>query len=189
MKKILLIALLLIGLSLLWYFISPIFNTVEVNDEVPVAREPELMPSGEENLSPEQSSELAQLMVKANSETEEPMEEERPAEQPALSLVSEVMPTIGHPAMGTVRVIPTDEGQVIRFENFSTINGPELHLYLAKDLDAEEYIDLGPIRGTMGNINYLVSDDIDLNEYRYVMHWCVPFGVLFNYADLGVDDE
>jgi len=26
--------------------------------------------------------------------------------------------------------------------------------------------------------------DTDLSEYRYVLTWCVPFGVLFNYAEV-----
>ena len=163
-----------------WYFISPLFNTIEVNDEVPVA----LMPSGAELLSPEEKAAMDQAMAEVSQIPSSEMSEPMPTTEPNLSTVSEINGTIGHPAEGTVRVIETADGPVIRFEDFSTINGPQLHLYLAKDLRANEYIDLGPIRGTAGNINYQVPDDVDLSEYRYVMHWCVPFGVLFNYADL-----
>lgn len=59
-----------------------------------------------------------------------------------------------------------------------------LHLYLAKTLEADDFIDLGPIRGTRGDINYSVPDGVDLSEYKYVMYWCVPFSVLFNYVEL-----
>ena len=90
--------------------------------------------------------------------------------------------TVGHPAEGVVSVFEGDGKRFIRFEDFKTINGPQLHLYLAKDVDAKEFIDLGPIRGTEGDINYELPDDVILDDYPYVMHWCVPFGVLFNYA-------
>ena len=184
MKKNLTILGLLLGAAALWYFVSPLFNTIEVDDEVPMTIEPALMPSGTETLSPTDQAELATAM-KASAEMETTaMTEPMPTTKPVVSQLSQVMGTIGHPAEGTVRVIETADGPVIRYENFKTINGPQLHLYLAKDLAATEYIDLGPIRGTEGNINYTVPEGVDLTEYRYVMYWCVPFGVLFNYADL-----
>lgn len=95
-----------------------------------------------------------------------------------------VVGTTGHPSSGKVRVLKTAAATVIRYEDFSTINGPDLHVYLAKDLDAKEFVDLGPIKGTEGNINYEVPDGVLVNEYQYVMYWCVPFGVLFNYAPI-----
>jgi hypothetical protein len=90
--------------------------------------------------------------------------------------------TTGHPARGSVQLYEQEGVVTIRFEDFSTINGPNLHLYLAKDLEASEFIDLGPIRGTKGNINYVVPEGVDLSTYSYILHWCVPFSVLFNYA-------
>lgn len=100
------------------------------------------------------------------------------------SLVYPIVDTAAHPATGTVRLIETSEGQTVRYEDYKTINGPDLFVYLSKDLEATEFIDLGPIRGTEGNINYAVPEDIDLAAYRYVLTWCKQFGVLFNYADL-----
>ena len=99
---------------------------------------------------------------------------------------SEVRGTQGHPASGEMKVIHNGNNHIIRFEEFKTINGPQLHVYLAKDLDAKEFVDLGPIRGTEGNINYSVPYGVDVKDYKYVMHWCVPFGVLFNYAELPI---
>ena len=96
----------------------------------------------------------------------------------------EVVGTAGHPAEGTVSVYEGEGKRFLRFENFKTINGPQLHLYLAKDKEANEFIDLGPIRGTEGSINYELPDGVVLGDYPYVMHWCVPFGVLFNYAEV-----
>lgn len=166
-----------------WYLVGPLFTTVEVDDALPVAADTtDLQPSGIEDLSPEERA--AMEVAHANATITPPLRELMPSTKLRAEAMAPVMGTIGHPATGTVRIIETDEGPVIRYENFETINGPQLNLYLAKDLDANEYIDLGPVRGTSGNINYVVPEDVNLSEYRYVMYWCVPFSILFNYADL-----
>ena len=59
-----------------------------------------------------------------------------------------------------------------------------LHLYLASDLAVSDYIDLGPVRGVHGNINYPLPEDIDLARYPYVLHGGFLFGVLFSYVEL-----
>ena len=207
MKKILIAIVVLAILGVSYYGISPLFNNVEVDDALPEsvgteettgeivgeeetptqesAAEPEPAPSGFEDLSKEDQDAMMEQMEESNKETPEAMEDEiDTSAKGAIEQVYEVMDTVGHPAEGTVRVIETADGSIARYENFSTINGPRLHVYLAKDLRATEFIDLGPIRGTKGNINYDIPEGTDLSEYRYLMYWCVPFGVLFNYADL-----
>lgn len=92
--------------------------------------------------------------------------------------------TSGHPASGTARVVVAENKKYIRYENFKTLNGPDLYVYLAKDTDAAEYISLGRVRATEGNINYEVPAGVDVSQYHYVLTWCKAFGVLFNYADL-----
>ena len=141
MKRVLIVIVVIIVLSVGYYGISPLFKNITVADSMP---------------------------------------EEVVAETEKRGIIG----TKGHPASGTVKVIEASGETIIRYENFETINGPNLHVYLAKDLDAKEFVDLGSIRGTRGEINYTVPDGIDLNEYKYVMYWCVPFGVLFNYADI-----
>lgn len=95
-----------------------------------------------------------------------------------------VMGTVGHPASGTARIVAVDGKNYVRYENFKTINGPDLYVYLAKDLDAKEYISLGTLRATEGNVNYEIPQGVNPAEYRYVLTWCKQFSVLFNYADL-----
>ncbi len=92
--------------------------------------------------------------------------------------------TFGHRASGVVKVIRSGDDVVVRYENFQTIDGPNLHVYLTKDLEANEFIDLGQRKGTKGNINYVVPKGVDIDDYKYIVHWCVPFRVLFNYAEL-----
>jgi hypothetical protein len=104
------------------------------------------------------------------------------SEQQVIS--ASVIGTTGHPASGTVRVIEADGKNYIRYENFKTINGPDLYVYLAKDLDAKEYVSLGTLRATEGNVNYEIPQDVNFEEYQYVMTWCRQFSALFNYADI-----
>ena len=99
-------------------------------------------------------------------------------------VLAPVIGTSGHSASGTVRVIEVDGKSYIRYENFKTINGPDLYIYLAKDLEAKEYVNLGLLRATEGNINYEIPTDVNLQDYKYVMVWCKRFGVLFNYAEI-----
>jgi hypothetical protein len=90
--------------------------------------------------------------------------------------------TTGHPAEGTVRILESDGKHYIRYENFKTINGPDIYVYLAKDLDAKEYVNVGAVKATEGNVNYEIPSDVRVDEYTYVLTWCKTFGVLFNYA-------
>ncbi len=92
--------------------------------------------------------------------------------------------TAAHPATGEVLIIRDGDDTTVRFENYDGTNGPDLYVYLAKDLDAKEFVSLGRAKGNKGNINYQVPSNIDASEYKYVMTWCQAFGVLFDYAEI-----
>lgn len=89
-----------------------------------------------------------------------------------------------HEVMGKVLVIENNGKRILRFEDFETINGPNLHIYLTTDTNVDDYIDLGKIKATKGNVNYEIPDGVDLEKYDTVVVWCVPFKVLFSYAEL-----
>ena len=107
----------------------------------------------------------------------------------AETIISEPVPivdTAAHPATGVVRIVKNGDATVVRYENYKTINGPDVRVYLASDLKASDFVDLGPIKGTEGNINYTVPTGIDITKYHYVLTWCEDFSVLFNSADLSL---
>jgi len=110
--------------------------------------------------------------------------EEKTEIAPEAPTYSSVMGTFGHSASGNVRVLESDGKKYIRYENFKTINGPDIYVYLAKDLEAKEFVSLGRVKGTEGNINYEIPKEISVADYSYVLTWCKAFGVLFNYAEL-----
>ncbi|NNL99521.1 MAG: DM13 domain-containing protein [Gammaproteobacteria bacterium] len=84
-----------------------------------------------------------------------------------------------------------DGAHLLRLENFRTSNGPDLHVYLARHpmparaADVEQgYLDLGKLKGNIGNQNYPVPAGTALEEYGSVVIWCQLFGVLFSPAPL-----
>ncbi|MGA9845152.1 MAG: DM13 domain-containing protein [Nitrososphaeraceae archaeon] len=90
-----------------------------------------------------------------------------------------------HNVEGLARVIPLGDGStILRLENFKSTNGPNVHLYLATDKDASNFIDLGRLKANNGNQNYNVPPGTDLAKYNVVLIWCKDFSVLFGSAQL-----
>lgn len=90
-----------------------------------------------------------------------------------------------HNAEGMARVIPLEDGnRVLRFENLKATNGPDLYVYLATDKDASDFVDLGRLKGNIGNQNYNIPQGTDLSKYDTVLIWCKQFSVLFGSAEL-----
>src|ERR1700751_2308312 len=100
---------------------------------------------------------------------------------------------IAHPTEGTATVYRTGDGALmLRFTNLRTSNGPNVHVYLVAADDAKDsetvqhagFIDLGPIKGNVGDQNYALGSDVDLSKYRAVSIWCQRFSVNFGVAPL-----
>lgn len=90
-----------------------------------------------------------------------------------------------HNAEGLVRVIPLEDGStILRLENFKSTNGPNVHLYLATDKAASNFIDLGRLKANNGNQNYNIPHGTDLAKYNMALIWCKDFSVLFGSAQL-----
>ena len=50
------------------------------------------------------------------------------------------------------------------------------------------FVDLGSIKGNVGDQNYEVPVDADLGKYQAVSIWCLRFGVNFGTAPLTVEN-
>ncbi len=92
-----------------------------------------------------------------------------------------------------VKVAKLPDGKnVLRFSAFETSNGPDVHIYLVAAADAKDdatvkqagFIDLGSIKGNIGDQNYDLPASVDLSKYRAVTVWCKRFGVNFATAPL-----
>jgi hypothetical protein len=89
-----------------------------------------------------------------------------------------------HPTEGKALLIEMDNELVLRLEDFKTDSGPGLYVYLSEDTGANDYISLGKLKATEGNMNYDVPPNTNTAKYNKVLIWCEPFSVLFGHAEL-----
>lgn len=98
-----------------------------------------------------------------------------------------------HPTQGSATIYQLGDGtRILRFTNFRTSNGPDVHVYMvaaddAKDVATVEkagFVDLGVLKGNIGNQNYTLTSNLDLAKYRAVSIWCKRFSVNFGAAPL-----
>lgn len=162
MKKILVGLGIIVILAIAYYLISPAFKVIEINEASPLDE------------FEKQMEEVKDIVV----EKKEPMPSSPEIIYEGLFMES------AHEVAGKAILVGTNDDKILRFENFETINGPDLHIYLSSDLEAKDYVDLGEIKATKGNINYEIPSNTDLEKYNKVLVWCEPFKVLFSYAEL-----
>jgi len=122
--------------------------------------------------------------------------EELPAAQggsPAQTVASGTFHSVLHPTSGTATIYRVGDGsRVVRLTNFKTSNGPDVHVYMVAANDATDnaiveragFIDLGSIKGNIGDQNNALSPNVDLSKYRAVSVWCKRFSVNFGTAPL-----
>jgi hypothetical protein len=92
-----------------------------------------------------------------------------------------------HDTSGRALVLGDGSGQrFLRFEEFATSNGPDLNVYLVDSStgDVSDFVDLGNLKGNVGDQNYEVPAGTDLSRYDTVVIWCVRFSANFGDAVL-----
>lgn len=89
----------------------------------------------------------------------------------------------------------SDGGRVLRFENFSMANAPDMRVFLSASTSprtAEEMrvqgveVDLGAIVGISGAQSYTVSGGVDITQYRSVVLYSPALDMIYAYAPLFV---
>jgi hypothetical protein len=90
-----------------------------------------------------------------------------------------------HNAEGQAKVIQlSGASNFLRLEDFRSTNGPDLYVYLSTDKSASDFVNLGRLKGNVGDQNYEIPDATDLLKYDTVLIWCQAFSVLFGSAEL-----
>lgn len=98
-----------------------------------------------------------------------------------------------HETKGTATVFQLADGKkTLRLTDFATSNGPDVHVYLVASDDAKDndtvtkagFIDVGTLKGNIGDQNYDLPANTDLAKYRAVTIWCKRFSVNFGTAPL-----
>jgi hypothetical protein len=100
---------------------------------------------------------------------------------------------VAHDGKGKASVYRLPNGQrVLRLTEFETSNGPDLRLFLVAAPDARDndtvknagFVELGKLKGNVGDQNYDIPADADLAKYQAVTVWCNRFSVNFTTAPL-----
>ena len=173
-----------------WWLLSPLFLTTTVDEEFPFAATAQV-PADMTMAEVETVMETMATMVE--DPVAEPMPPEMPAQPVALASGSFRDADSFHRGSGTATIYETpDGGHVLRFEDFMVTNGPDLRVLLAEsddpmsrdELQAGGYTHLEKLKGNIGNQNYEIPADINLEEQNSVIIYCMPFHVIFSVAPL-----
>ena len=98
-----------------------------------------------------------------------------------------------HDTKGVATVIDFGGGRrVLRLTDFATSNGPDVRIYLVAAADVQDnatvksagFVELGPMKGNIGDQNYEIPASVDLANYKTVTIWCKRFNVNFGSAPL-----
>lgn len=200
------------GLAVAWYLVSPLFLDSTVDESFPVQL-PSEAEAGEmtgEKLETVLAaaigeaaalSEAEQVEVEAQVQKlsammpDKEIDDEMPAQETSPQETSPAVLAQGsfadaddfHRGSGNATIFQLgEEGVVLRLEDFEVTNGPDLHVILStnpnptgRDDIGDDYIDLGSLKGNIGNQNYDIPSDVELSAYRSVVIYCMPFHVVF----------
>ena len=184
------------GAALAWWLASPLFIDRTVDEEFPALTNA-VMPAG---------MEMAEAQATMESAMDAPTEVEEEMMEAMGAMLAPDAVKVGqfrdgdsfHRGSGnaTIYDLGTD-GFVLRFEEFNVINGPDLRVLLTthpdpmtrSDVHADDvtYVELGKLKGNVGNQNYLIPDDVNVDDHHSVVIYCKPFQVVFAVAPLAVN--
>jgi hypothetical protein len=97
-----------------------------------------------------------------------------------------------HDTRGTATLYRLPDGRLVaRLTEFETSNGPDVQIYLVAAEDVNDprdvergFVNLGALKGNVGDQNYVVPPGTDLSRYRAISVWCRRFAVNFGAAPL-----
>lgn len=162
-------------------------------DIMPDAQKQMLLDMAKDNREMAAQTALAQLEDgSVVPDTEQAMPTEMPADpvEQASGAFIHIDPIHGADGFAKIYALP-DGRQFVRFEEFTSKNGPDLHVYLSPEYPTttfaglgEEPLHLGALKGNIGSQNYEIPAGTDLSRFQSVVIYCRPFRVVFSSAKL-----
>ena len=100
-----------------------------------------------------------------------------------------------HQTSGRATIYKGPDGkQYLRLTDFSTSNGPDVHVLLARSDDKSltqeivkgrlDSVELGSLKGNQGDQNYDLPAPVDLQKYNAAVIYCERFHAVFGVARL-----
>ena len=100
-----------------------------------------------------------------------------------------------HATSGRATIYKSPDGkQYLRLSDFTTSNGPDVHVLLVRSNDQAlgqeivkgdmDSVELGSLKGNQGDQNYDLPVAVDLNQYQAVAIYCERFHAIFGVARL-----
>lgn len=163
------VALAIGGAAFAWWTISPLFLTTTVNEqtrEATVTFAPATVAPATGTSAASPAAPVARLLGRGE-----------------LQRIDDL-----HKGSGPVVLFDLDGKLVVRFENVTIQNGPDLHVYLGRGMggayDGEKDLYLGGLKATNGTFTYELPAGTNAADYKSVVVWCRAFATLFTWADL-----
>lgn len=200
--------LLAVTIWLGWSLASPLFTNVTVDEEFPFAVNA-VVPSGMARVEVEEiMAGLAKLSQELNDAMPGSMMAQNPGAGAFSGQVAETMTRdstvklkVGdfrdadgfHRGSGQATIYRGPDGSyLLRLEEFKVTNGPDLRVVLSPNQDpgnpgevtAPGHVELGKLKGNIGNQNYEIPSDVDISSFQSVVIFCEPFKVIFSVASL-----
>jgi hypothetical protein len=119
-------------------------------------------------------------------------EQAAPATEP-VTLAQGEFASLEHATSGAALVVELEDGpRFLRLEGLETSNGPDLRVILSDQPPSDDwevwdngrYVDLGGLKGNIGNSNYMIPAAVDLADFETAVIWCRRFSVGFGVAPL-----
>ncbi len=196
MKRITILIIAVLVLAGGWFFVSPLFIDSAVDEDFNFALAsgeidmPKIMAMPDEK----RMSMKDEIMDAAASAPDASVGESMPAAAAAVLAQGEFVDADAvHKGSGNATLYQLPDGShVIRFEEFRSTNGPALVVYLAKhanpknaaDVTDNGFVNLGKLKGNVGNQNYSIPAGTAIDDFNSVVIWCELFDVLFSPAAL-----
>lgn len=85
---------------------------------------------------------------------------------------------------GSAKIVVESGKYILSLQNVIISNGPDLHVYISKEVQPIHFIDLGKLKSTNGNQLYAIDGNPDIKVYKYALIHCQQFNHLFGSAVL-----
>jgi len=176
-----------------WYFINYFLSGDQVVNE-PAPFDLPSQAELDEMSNAEKASLEADLLAQAATRPDTVMDDPMPEmDEPIIITQGEFQGVdTNYQGTGTATIYQLpDESYLLRFEAFTSTNGPDLHVILSGHPNPTTqtelmavHLDLGSLKGNKGAQNYPIQSYVDISEFESVVIYCQLFGVIFSTASL-----